>query len=552
MKTRSRRGARGRGAVGALSDVDRKLLGLVCAHRVLSQAQLQRLFSEVPDRTLRYRTRRLHGLGLLGRSRPYRERGSAAWHFWPTRRADALIRGAPVPRRGERAEPGPVFIAHAAAVSELYVALATQPPTGVRVEQFCREPRERFRGVDGAARAIVPDATVWLRDGEGRLLVCHVEVDLGTMSCTRLRAKAKGYAAYAGREAWLERHYWCPALLFATTSEIRARAFLKLLAVELPEPSRYSSGERMVAAACEKATDLSAVVSERCWRSLDGREALGLVECLELARLPYDRRQAEHQARQRAEQQERERLLADPAALRKHLRDRTAAGYLLEERVGQTRARALELLLDGTEPLAECERTTLTALAGRDPLSARVGGEPPSLTAEQALASLAEHYREAQLARVDGLAERYGEGPQLRAARSRLASGELLSSSHAEDLEREARKDQQVRERQRELRGAYLHRREREARRLARQQGLSARLLKGTDAFLDRADELWLRVCPTCGEIAYPESHEQPDAFGQPKPGRACPYCHDRGQLKPFSPKWAGQLGIEWPPGGSA
>lgn len=415
----------------ALSESDRKLLGLVCAHRVLSQDQLQRLFPEVSDRTLRYRTRRLHALGRLGRSRPYRERGSAPWHFWPTRRADALIKGEPTPRRGERAEPGPVFIAHAAAVSELYVALATKPPAGVRLEEFWREPRERFPGADGRERAIAPDATVWLRDDEGRLLVCHVEVDLGTMSRTRLRAKAKGYA--------------------------------------------------------------------------------------------------------------------DPAALREHLRDRTPAGYLLEERFGQTGARALELLLHSSEAVGDRERAALTALAGSDPLSARVGDERPSAAVGQALEELAGHYRQAQLDRLDHLAERYGEGPHLRAARSTLGSGELLSSSDAEDLEREAREDQQVRERQRELHDAYLERREREARRLARPQGLSARLLKGTDAFLQQADELWLRVCPACEEIAYPKPEEQPDELGQPKPGRACPYCHDRGQLEPFSPRWARRLAIESP-----
>lgn len=162
---RAHRGDRGRGVT--LSESDRELLGLVCAHRVLSQVQLERLFPEVPDRTLRYRTRRLHALGPLGRTRPYRERGSAPWHFWPTRRAEALIKGQPAPRRGERVEPGPVFIAYAAAVSELYVALAAQPPAAVRLEEFCREPRERFRSADGRERAIAPDATVWLRDGEG-------------------------------------------------------------------------------------------------------------------------------------------------------------------------------------------------------------------------------------------------------------------------------------------------------------------------------------------------------------------------------------------------
>ena len=92
---------------------------------MVRQDRLGRLFPEVPERTLRYRTRRLHQLGLAGRSRPYRERGSAPNHHWPTRRAGALVCGESLPRGGERHVPNPVFLAHAAALTELYVAFAT-------------------------------------------------------------------------------------------------------------------------------------------------------------------------------------------------------------------------------------------------------------------------------------------------------------------------------------------------------------------------------------------------------------------------------------------
>lgn len=44
----------------------------------------------MPPRTLRYRCNRLSKLGLLGRTRPYRERGSAPHHIWPTRRGEAM------------------------------------------------------------------------------------------------------------------------------------------------------------------------------------------------------------------------------------------------------------------------------------------------------------------------------------------------------------------------------------------------------------------------------------------------------------------------------
>ncbi len=49
-----------------LADIDRRVLGVLCAHRVETQAQLGRLFPGVPERTLRYRTRRLHELWLVG------------------------------------------------------------------------------------------------------------------------------------------------------------------------------------------------------------------------------------------------------------------------------------------------------------------------------------------------------------------------------------------------------------------------------------------------------------------------------------------------------
>src|SRR6266545_650761 len=110
-----------RDPLASLTDTDRRLLTLLAEQRVLKQTQLERLLADTPARTLRYRTERLTRLGLLGRSRAYRERGSAPFHYWPTRVADAFARGEPVPRGGERPEPNPAFLAHAAGLSELYV-----------------------------------------------------------------------------------------------------------------------------------------------------------------------------------------------------------------------------------------------------------------------------------------------------------------------------------------------------------------------------------------------------------------------------------------------
>ena len=121
---RSRR--RSAPSVAPLAEIDQRVLGVLCTHRVVTQAQLGRLFPHIPERTLRHRTRRLHELGLSGRSRPYREQGSAPNHHWPTRRADCLMRGDPVPKGGERHTPNPMFLAHAAALTELFVTLDTE------------------------------------------------------------------------------------------------------------------------------------------------------------------------------------------------------------------------------------------------------------------------------------------------------------------------------------------------------------------------------------------------------------------------------------------
>jgi hypothetical protein len=74
-----------RDALATLTDLDRLLLTLLSEQRVLTQTQLEPLIADTPARTLRYRSERLTRFGLLGRSRPYRDKGSAPFHYWPTR-----------------------------------------------------------------------------------------------------------------------------------------------------------------------------------------------------------------------------------------------------------------------------------------------------------------------------------------------------------------------------------------------------------------------------------------------------------------------------------
>src|SRR6266567_220679 len=130
-RARSRGGRPSRSdALATVSELDRQLITALSSQRVVTQTQLERLFSSVPGRTLRYRTARLTELGLLGRSRPYRDKGSAPFHYWPTRVADAF---------------------------------------------------EPFRA-DGRPRALAPDALIALEHEQGRRLLAFVELDLGTMS----------------------------------------------------------------------------------------------------------------------------------------------------------------------------------------------------------------------------------------------------------------------------------------------------------------------------------------------------------------------------------
>ena len=127
----------------ALSDLDLRILKLLSRHRVMTQTQLAAVSPGTPIRTLRHRCARLAGAGLVGRTRPYRERGSAPNHLWPTRKGEALACGGPPPRGGERREPNPLFLAHAAGLTEVWVALETTLPDGVQLARFGREAEAR-------------------------------------------------------------------------------------------------------------------------------------------------------------------------------------------------------------------------------------------------------------------------------------------------------------------------------------------------------------------------------------------------------------------------
>lgn len=192
---RRRSRARGEPRSPSLTDLDLHILDLLCSQRVLTSPQLASLAPDTSARTLRYRCNRLAKHGLLGRTRPYRERGSAPHHLWPTRRGEALASGGPPPRGGERREPNPLFLAHAVGLSAIYIALETTLPADCKLTRFEREAeaREPFATrLSREQRAIAPDIFIEITDADGRQLCAFVELDMGTMSHRQLKRKALG------------------------------------------------------------------------------------------------------------------------------------------------------------------------------------------------------------------------------------------------------------------------------------------------------------------------------------------------------------------------
>lgn len=500
-----------------LSETDRRLLDVLCRHRVVRQDQLARLLPDVRERTLRYRTRRLHDLGLMGRTRPYRERGSAPNHHWPTRRADCMMNGDSLPRGGERREPNPLFLAHGAGLTELYVTLATNGPgAGLSLVEYRLEAdaREPFKHL-GKPRTLTPDAFVVLADERQRELEVFVELDLGTMSHARLRKKANLYAAYTAAGVWRERHLFLPALLFLTTTPVRAHRFLVALHAELAQNRRRYSQYKLAAGAGAVALEPARLLDGACLVDRDGEESLTLRDVLEVARTPYDRIERANRKRQQTQERKRAQLHEDPAAARKALQrfQGSHAGYL--EELGADGRRAAEILIASADTPAEPERAALDALvADLENVLVQPGGwaPSPSSTTRRAVDALLPFYSERHQRLIDGLTARYGEGPSIRWASKALRDKKLLDYRSAEDLPEKASRDAQAREEQERRRLAYLEWREQVAQSLLRKAGPMARLTRSREDFYPQIDGEQLRECKRCKQTVYPQPDQDSGA----------------------------------------
>jgi Replication-relaxation len=513
-----RAGARSSAGNPSLSDLDHRILGLLSSLRVLTLPQLATISPEIPSRTLRYRTARLAKHGFVGRTRPYRERGSAPHHLWPTRKGEAIAKGEAPPRGGERREPNPLFLAHAAGLSELYVVLKTGLPEGTRLVEFEREAeaREPFTTLGREERAIAPDACIQIADADGRKLIGIVELDLGTMSHRQLKAKAAGYGEYARLEAWHHRNAYCPPLLFITTGEKRARSFLAAA-------DRETDNTRMLVACVGLAHDIRRCVAAPEWMVGGGEQATDLLGILRAARRPYDQANARQEARRREEEAERERLRSDPEALAKRLRGELRHGWG-DDQLGRPATDALRLSGEGNGTLNEIERRALEAVGGMlaEPLAARLADREPTPSEREALAALVAHHRASQIERLDEAAKQFGEGPKVRRRRRWLEGGDLLGTRSLEELAHDAEQDRESAAEQDRLRENYLRVREATAERIAKRHGFIARRRIGHDAFLAQVDRERLRRCSGCEEIVYPD----PEREHGPARRDVAAYCH--------------------------
>jgi hypothetical protein len=503
---------------------------------VVRQDQLQRLFPDIPSRTLRYRTRRLHDLGLVGRSRPYRELGSAPNHHWPTRRADCMMNGDPIPRGGERNQPNPLFLSHAAALTELYVTLAVGGPSvGLSLLDYRREgdAREPFTHLR-KERALAPDAMVILTDEQERKLGAFVELDLGTMSHSRLRQKADLYAAYTAADVWHDRHLFLPALLFLTTTDTRARRFLAALRGALAENRGSYSQHKLAVGASALALQPSLLLATACLVDFDGDELLILQDVLEAARAPYEQIQRANQKRKETLDRKRAELHADADAAREALRRFHGAHNSYLEELGSAAQRATEILIASTDIPLPREQAVLQALVSdlKDVLvqPGFLRPPPPSADTKRETALLADAYRESQQQLIDELSAHYGEGPSLRQARRSLHNGELLDRLKAERLPGAAKSDADARDEQQRLRLAYLDWRDAAARQMVRKTGPLARLTRSREEFFPLIDRERLSVCGACREIVFPDTAER-STDQMPTP---CHYCRKRERLTPY------------------
>jgi len=505
-----------------VSDTDRDILDTLVEHRVATAAQLSVLL-EIPERTIRYRLAQLKAKGYARAVRPPADKGSSPDHWCPTRKADSWSQGERAPQGGDKAAPSTTFVEHSAAITALYVALL-KATAGFGLSEWAREAgaAEEFEW-RSRPRKIVPDAFMVLLDKKAAFRA-FVEVDLGSMSMTRLSQKLSGYAAYYAAQAWADIHPFPPVLLLATTSEARAEGALRRFEQRLAQAQRHSHSfhyrgrdewePEMGACACARYPDEA--VAEPVWLSSRGGDGLYLTDLL---RPPWERwAEREHAHRQEEERREqwRQSLRADLERCRREIQECGSSRSFedLTEAFDPRGSLALMLLLQRDHEMDPTERAAFAFFSRRlgwsrrGDLTAADDLPPPSEQERRAVHSLASHYAERQKRYVARLYARCPDSPAIRNAIAHLDGGDLLRHDELSSLPGliAAHRDN-LSELQRRRR-AYIIWREKTIVRARRAKRALARLVFDPRRAAEEIDLARLWFCKPCGQLAIPTERD--------------------------------------------
>jgi transcription initiation factor IIE alpha subunit len=246
------------------------LLVLLDQHRVMTTGQLARA-TDTPERTVRFRLDRLHEAGLVAYARPGRERGSAPRHWWLRPTGARLVAGT----AAAEGKPSAMFAAHAAAISEVWLATREHGPAqGIELNCWLTDRagwQEWDAGRYWSRRyRLTPDAVARVTMPDRSPAVAFIEVDLASMTQTLLKEKVARYLSYAADRAWQGIHPYCPPLLLLTTTATRAATFVRAAGQLIDQHERTypldDPADVLVVAACGHVHDPVRAITEACWK----------------------------------------------------------------------------------------------------------------------------------------------------------------------------------------------------------------------------------------------------------------------------------------------
>lgn len=502
------------------NETDHKIIELLSRHRVATTQQIAEIL-DVPERTIRYRLTKLRQWFLVSYERPYSVKGRSANYNFPTRYGDAIARGLPLPRGGDRKDPSVFFLRHSAGITELYCALSRiGKADGFELVKFLRETeaRETFR-YGGRSTGIVPDVSFVLKKGE---VEYHglIELDLGTMSGPRITKKLGLYASYVRVNGWEERHPYCPTLFFITTTKDRVARVLSIFSSktkwEEKHAARYLESDRfegMLLGACDGAARPQQAITDPAWETLDRGKGLALKALLHTPWERYTEKQTALTSQQENKDQQIERLAIDPEARRAQIHAANSTlpfTQMLEaSELSAKEKRAMRNLLQATGAMSAEEKEAFKFFERRlrDKSGRRLWDmQDLALSSDErtVVAAMADAMLRDQKTKVANLYHRHPESATLRRAIKSLNEGILLDLSVASHLEEHVRSDLIKLARQEGLKPAYFAWRKWAVGKRRAADGLRGKIMRRAEEEATNADLAMIHFCKACEELLVP------------------------------------------------